>query len=192
MPSLARAACCSIRRRCPDASASAISARARSSSSICSLLPVSDSGRCCRSVRPATAILPTSRFSAFAGNPLLISLEDLISSGACSNDSDLHDAPRFVAGRVDLRERDRAPASALASSPRSVRCRWTSRPYEPFDRFCSRHAAWLDDFALFMAVKDAHDHVAWTKWEAGHRRAAARSGRAVVTQPARGRSDCTS
>ena len=35
-----------------------------------------------------------------------------------------------------------------------------------FDEFCSRHAAWLDDFALFMALKDAHDHVAWTRWEA--------------------------
>jgi 4-alpha-glucanotransferase len=36
-----------------------------------------------------------------------------------------------------------------------------------FERFCGVHATWLDDFALFMAVKDAHDQTAWVEWEAG-------------------------
>jgi 4-alpha-glucanotransferase len=34
-----------------------------------------------------------------------------------------------------------------------------------FDGFCSAQAHWLDDFALFMAVKDAQDQRAWTAWE---------------------------
>ena len=34
-----------------------------------------------------------------------------------------------------------------------------------FDRFCLRNAGWLSDYALFMAVKAAHDHTAWTTWE---------------------------
>ena len=34
-----------------------------------------------------------------------------------------------------------------------------------FDAFCRAHADWLDDFALFMAVKEAHGQVAWTAWE---------------------------
>ena len=34
-----------------------------------------------------------------------------------------------------------------------------------FDRFCSAQADWLDDFALFMAVKEAHGQTAWTAWE---------------------------
>ena len=34
-----------------------------------------------------------------------------------------------------------------------------------FDRFCRAQAGWLDDFALFMAVKDAHGQAAWTTWE---------------------------
>src|SRR5690606_23403363 len=44
-----------------------------------------------------------------------------------------------------------------------------------YERFCRAHAAWLDDFALFMAVKEAHDHVAWTAWdpEIAHRDPAA-------------------
>ena len=44
-----------------------------------------------------------------------------------------------------------------AAAPPAVRDR--------FDRFCGRNAGWLDDFALFMAVKAAHDQKAWTKWE---------------------------
>ena len=39
------------------------------------------------------------------------------------------------------------------------------RRADRFDRFCHRNADWLDDFALFMAVKAAHDHAAWTMWE---------------------------
>ena len=32
-------------------------------------------------------------------------------------------------------------------------------------RFCLRNAGWLNDYALFMAVKAAHDDTAWTTWE---------------------------
>jgi hypothetical protein len=36
---------------------------------------------------------------------------------------------------------------------------------ERFDHFCRTEAGWLDDFSLFMAVKDAHGQTAWTPWE---------------------------
>jgi 4-alpha-glucanotransferase len=35
-----------------------------------------------------------------------------------------------------------------------------------FDRFCESAKPWLDDFALFMALKDEHNGTAWTTWEA--------------------------
>ena len=53
---------------------------------------------------------------------------------------------------------------------------------ERFDRFCRAEAGWLDDFALFMAVKDAHGQSAWTTWEPG---IAARDPSAVVQWSAR-------
>ena len=34
-----------------------------------------------------------------------------------------------------------------------------------FERFCRRNAGWLNDYALFMAVKGAHDDTGWTTWE---------------------------
>jgi len=37
---------------------------------------------------------------------------------------------------------------------------------EAFAAFCERHSGWLDEFALFMALKETHDNVAWTLWDA--------------------------
>ena len=34
-----------------------------------------------------------------------------------------------------------------------------------YGKFCAEQAAWLDDYALFMAIKDAYGGVAWTEWE---------------------------
>ena len=34
-----------------------------------------------------------------------------------------------------------------------------------YEKFCAEHAEWLEDYALFMAAKDAHGGKAWTRWE---------------------------
>jgi 4-alpha-glucanotransferase len=107
---------------------------------------------------------PYQCFSAFAGNPLLISLDLLIEQGLLSTTEARADGA-FTEGAVDFpaviahrqaiwpRVLDRFEAAA----PPAVRDR--------FERFCRTHADWLDDFALFMAAKSAHADVAWTKWE---------------------------
>ncbi len=41
----------------------------------------------------------------------------------------------------------------------------TSADRETYDGFCQLHSAWLDEFALFMALKETHDYVMWTLWE---------------------------
>jgi 4-alpha-glucanotransferase len=38
---------------------------------------------------------------------------------------------------------------------------------EDFEEFCSKQAAWLDDFALFSAIDKQQGHVIWTKWPKG-------------------------
>ena len=109
---------------------------------------------------------PYQCFSAFAGNPLLISLDVLIEEGLLSA-ADVPNGAGFADGTVEFetvlahrhavwpRVLDRFDASADAA----LRDR--------FERFCADQRAWLDDFALFMAVKAAHGHVAWTLWESG-------------------------
>jgi 4-alpha-glucanotransferase len=101
--------------------------------------------------------------SASAGNPLLISLERLIDRGILSK-AELGRVPRFPVETVDysavirfkLPLLDRAATSFFASASAADRSQ--------FEEFCQANAGWLDDFALFMAVKKAHGLVAWTQW----------------------------
>jgi 4-alpha-glucanotransferase len=101
--------------------------------------------------------------SAFAGNPLLISLEQLIEDGLLPDDV-VHGG-NFRPGDVDyeavIRHRETLWPIVVDRFERTVRARLRDR----FDRFCASQSAWLDDFALFMAVKEAHGNVAWTRWE---------------------------
>lgn len=108
---------------------------------------------------------PYQSFSAFAGNPLLISLEQLIADGLLTAEEagspeafgagDI-DFPAVIAHRRSLWPRVLDRFDASAGSP--VR--------ERFERFRRAHRRWLDDFALFMALKEAHGHTAWTTWPA--------------------------
>jgi 4-alpha-glucanotransferase len=107
---------------------------------------------------------PYQSFSSFAGNPLLISLEDLRSQGLL-DDADLRAAPRFSPGRVDY---EQVIAHRRTVWPRVLE-RFEASGFavrKRFDEFCREQASWLNDFALFMALKNAHDEVAWTGWEA--------------------------
>jgi 4-alpha-glucanotransferase len=101
--------------------------------------------------------------SAFAGNPLLISLERLIEGGLLPEGAARKDS--FRPGDVDydavIRHRDRVWPIVVDRFERTA----PAPVHDRFNRFCAAQAAWLDDFALFMAVKEAHDNVAWTSWE---------------------------
>ena len=102
---------------------------------------------------------PYQCFSARAGNPLLISLERLVEAGWLDA-SALADAPAFPDDRVDF-ERLVPWKTALLESA-------VSR--DPgFKKFCEGNQHWLDDYALFMALKEAHRGAAWTRWEPGAR-----------------------
>lgn len=106
---------------------------------------------------------PFQCFSAVAGNPLLISLEKLVERGVLSP-SDLAGAPPFPDDAVDYGAvmawrfplLGRAARNFLASAPAAARA--------AFEAYCRTNAAWLDDFALFMACKQAHGGRVWTEW----------------------------
>jgi 4-alpha-glucanotransferase len=104
---------------------------------------------------------PYQCFSAFAGNPLLISLDRLIDDGLLTAadagspfpDGDIDFAAVFAhRQRLWPRVLERFEATAPPSS-----C-------DALERFCRAQAAWLDDFALFMAMKAVHEHRSWPEW----------------------------
>jgi 4-alpha-glucanotransferase len=105
---------------------------------------------------------PYSAQSAFAGDPLLISLDRLVEDGLLPRRA-LDDAPRFPKGRVDY-------AAARAFRARHLRTAFGAfarRPsdHSQFELFCAANASWLEDFALFAAVKRARNDRPWTEWE---------------------------
>lgn len=107
---------------------------------------------------------PYQCFSAFAGNPLLVSLEALVEDGLLSA-ADLAGAPDFPADEVDYgpviefrtRLLRRAYDNALKDSSAAIR--------EEFGAFCEQAQAWLDDYALYRSIKDAHGGAEWAKWD---------------------------
>jgi len=98
---------------------------------------------------------PYQCFSARAGNPLLINLEGLVEKGWLDA-SALASAPAFPEDRVDFERLIPWKTAVLESA---------TPPRSGFEEFCETNAHWLDDFALFMALKEAHHGVAWTQWE---------------------------
>ncbi len=107
---------------------------------------------------------PYQCFSAFAGNPLLISPARLSEDGLLSAD-DLIEGPRFRPSRVDFGRAidykkallDRAFVNFNRSTHGGLR--------SEFVDFCNASDWWLEDYALFRALKHAHGGVAWIDWE---------------------------
>ena len=107
---------------------------------------------------------PYQCFSAFAGNPLLISLEKLLSEGWLTQ-SDLRDAPLFPDEFVDYGEVIRYRLPLLRKSFEIFDQKASVGARDRFDAFCAANRHWLEDYALFMAVKGLHGGIAWTRWE---------------------------
>ena len=109
---------------------------------------------------------PYQAFSAFAGNPLLVSLERLREQGLLDA-RDLASAPPFPTDTVEY-ERVAAfklPLLRLAFERFQHDAGPAAR--HAFDAFRTREAAWLEGFAAFMALKQAHGGEGdWTAWAA--------------------------
>jgi 4-alpha-glucanotransferase len=107
---------------------------------------------------------PYQCFSAFAGNPLLVSPQKLMEEGLLKP-SDLP-AAAFPAERVDY-------GPVIQFKNEVLRRAWdnfrsgAAPPLRPaLEEFTARQSGWLDDFALFMALKDAHGGASWLEWPA--------------------------
>ena len=105
---------------------------------------------------------PYQSFSAFAGNPNLISLDKLVAEGLLQ-ESDLENAPAND-GRVDYGAVISFKDGALRRASQMFQS-VAGKQRSAFERFCKAQAYWLDDYALFMALKEAHEGQPWNTWE---------------------------
>ncbi len=107
---------------------------------------------------------PYQCYSAFAGNPLLIDLDRLVTAGLIDGDD------------LDLRVLDRkkfADLAQLFAYKKIVLAKACHAFFEKddpaltaeYESFCRENSFWLDDYALFMAVKGHFGQAMWTLWD---------------------------
>jgi len=106
---------------------------------------------------------PYQSFSTFAGNPLLIDLELLQKDGLLSQ-NDLDGIPSFNKNNIDFGLIIQTKYELLSQAFQNFKTNGKSFTKE-CGTFCSDNKDWLDDYALFMAVKEYHDGKLWTEWE---------------------------
>jgi 4-alpha-glucanotransferase len=107
---------------------------------------------------------PYQGLSAFAGNPLLVSLDLLVQEGLLDEGE--------LAKRPDWPERSVDYGAVIAFKGRLL-ARAAARFFEraspdrrrDFVRFCAAHREWLPDFALFLSLKEQHGGAPWWSWE---------------------------
>jgi len=107
---------------------------------------------------------PYQCLSVFAGNPLLISLEEIADEGFLDS-SDLDSAPLFPENSVNYDAVVSIKIPLLQKSFEIFDKKATSSAREQFATFCKENSSWLEVYSLFMALKEAHGLTTWNKWE---------------------------
>lgn len=105
---------------------------------------------------------PYQCFSAFAGNPLLISPELLLADGLLQP-GDLSGAD-FPPDRVEFERVIPYKSRLLSLAWERFRAGAGQGLVDAFEAFCQQHAAWLDEYALFMAIKQTQGGASWQSW----------------------------
>jgi 4-alpha-glucanotransferase len=131
---------------------------------------------------PANGDSPYSSTSAFAGNPLLISLERLAEHGWLDPDQvselTVSDGPvdyeKAHAYKLPLLKR--AALKFLDSPAGAAKSR--------FDNFCVQNNWWLEDFALYDVLRDRYAKECWKDWPAALARREAKSLQKARTEMA--------
>jgi 4-alpha-glucanotransferase len=110
---------------------------------------------------------PYQCFSAFAGNPLLISPERLVEDGLLA-EADLAGVPDFPAEHVDYGPVIEYKFGLLGKAFARFQAQAPAALQAEFETFAAREAGWLEDFALFMALKQdpAVGATSWDAWPA--------------------------
>lgn len=107
---------------------------------------------------------PYQSFSTFAGNPYMISLDALVEDGLLDATT-LASAPKLSDETVDYGALYNWKLPLLRGVAADFYSRASAELQREFHDFALNQKRWLDDYALFMAIKDAQDGKAWIEWE---------------------------
>ncbi len=103
---------------------------------------------------------PYMSLAALAGNPLLISPDLLLADGLLTK-GELADRPPFSEYRVDFPSVVAYKKTLMAQAYKRLA---NSALLDAFDDFCQAESAWLEDYALFMAIREHEGQTPWYQW----------------------------
>jgi 4-alpha-glucanotransferase len=106
---------------------------------------------------------PYQCFSAFAGNPYLVS-PALLLDQRLLNRKDFLDRPNFPEDRVDFGPVIEWKVKLLDRSYQHFLKTKNQQTLGDFENFCVLQSSWLDDYALFMAIKEDQGGKSWDNW----------------------------
>ena len=111
---------------------------------------------------PANGASPYSSTSAFAGNPLLISLERLVEHGWLDHSrvAGLSDP----SGKMHREQVSQQKLPLLCEAAANFLSQASGDAKSKFDHFCQQNNWWLEDFVLFDALRSRHTGKTWNHW----------------------------
>jgi 4-alpha-glucanotransferase len=111
---------------------------------------------------PANGNSPYSSTSAFAGNPLLISLERLAERGWIEYSS--LTSLTEETGAIDYEEVYQRKLPLIIEGARTFLQKAQPNARKRFEKFCSANSWWLEDFVLFDTLRERYARRCWKEW----------------------------
>ena len=106
---------------------------------------------------------PYQGLSATAGNPLFIALDDLVPIGLLAK-NDLAHRPHFSRGKIDFGSVIPWKTDKLHLAFLNFKKQQPADLVSQFKSFCRKNKNWLDDYALFMTIKEHQALHSWETW----------------------------
>lgn len=110
---------------------------------------------------------PYSSVSSMAGNPLFISPEILVEEGLLTEE-DLLEHVLPVTDKADYLNAERVRVVLLDKAYKAFKRNSTGNSQD-FEAYCRKESYWLDDFALYLALKKTQGQRAWFDWPAPYK-----------------------
>ncbi len=121
---------------------------------------------------------PYQSFSSFAGNPYFIDLKMLCKDGYLTK----KECDSYEWGSKETEVDFGILYENRYELLKKAHMRFLKKEPDDFCAFCEEEKDWLESYAQFMALKDAHGGVAWSEWESEIRFRNADAMQSVVTK----------
>ena len=107
---------------------------------------------------------PYQSFSAFAGNPYLVSPELLVQDGLL-DEEDISNPPVFPLTKIKFNQVNEFKDRLFALAFNNFNKRSLNDPLRSeFEGFCESQKKWLENYAHFFAIKNKFNKAAWNFW----------------------------